>query len=290
MGHCLAAELVDRGVIEVTGADTRKLLQGLVTNDIETARDGRAIFAGLLTPQGKILFDFFIVPKGDGFLLEAPRASLGELVKRLNFYRLRAPVEIKEAAFKVAACWGGNPRPIEGAVALTDPRVPELGYRILLPQAAGIDMLGCGVATEQDYHAMRIAQGVPEGGRDYAYGDSFPHEALFDQLHGVDFKKGCFVGQEVVARMEHRGTARKRILPVEGDRQLPEISSEVIAGDVTVGSLTSVDGSLGLAQLRLDRVEHAYQAGEILRAGDAALSLRKPGWLSLSLPSPPVTA
>ena len=290
MGHCLAAELVDRGVIEVTGADTRKLLQGLVTNDIETARDGRAIFTGLLTPQGKILFDFFIVPKGDGFLLEAPRASLGELVKRLNFYRLRAPVEIKEAALKVAACWGGDPRPIEGAVALTDPRVPELGYRILLPQAAGIDMLGCGVATEQDYHAMRIAQGVPEGGRDYAYGDSFPHEALFDQLHGVDFKKGCFVGQEVVARMEHRGTARKRILPVEGDRQLPEISSEVIAGDVTVGSLTSVDGSLGLAQLRLDRVEQAYQAGEILRAGDAALSLRKPGWLSLSLPSPPVTA
>ncbi len=110
MSQCLAAELVDRGVIEVAGADVRKLLQGLVTNDIEMARDGRAVFAGLLTPQGKILFDFFMVPKGDGFLIEAPKASLGELMKRLNFYRLRAAVEIKEAPFKVVACWGGDAR------------------------------------------------------------------------------------------------------------------------------------------------------------------------------------
>ena len=110
MGQCLAAELVDRGVIEVAGAEARRLLQGLVTNDIETARDGRAIFAGLLTPQGKILFDFFLVPKGDGFLVEAPKASLGELLKRLNFYRLRAAVEIKEAPLKGVACWGGEPK------------------------------------------------------------------------------------------------------------------------------------------------------------------------------------
>jgi folate-binding protein YgfZ len=290
MGHCLAAELVDRGVIEVAGPDSRKFLQGLITNDIEAAREDRAIHAGLLTPQGKIVFDFFVVPHGDGFLLEAPRASLGELVKRLNFYRLRAPVEIKEAPFKVLASWGGDPRPIDGAVAFSDPRVSELGYRIFLPQAGRLDMLGCGAATESDYHAMRIAHGVPEGGLDFAYGDAFPHEALFDQLHGVDFTKGCFVGQEVVARMEHRGAARKRILPVEGDRSLPAIGSDVTAGDVSVGTLTSVDGRLGLAHLRLDRVEQAYQAGEILRAGEATLSLRKPGWLNLSLPSPRVTA
>ena len=127
MSQCLAAELVDRGVIEVAGADARKLLQGLVTNDIEMARDGRAVFAGLLTPQGKILFDFFMVPKGDGFLIEAPKASLGELMKRLNFYRLRAAVEIKEAPFKVVACWGGDadrprkarlPSPIHGFLSL----------------------------------------------------------------------------------------------------------------------------------------------------------------------------
>jgi folate-binding protein YgfZ len=290
MGQCLAAELVDRGVIEVAGAEARRLLQGLVTNDIETARDGRAIFAGLLTPQGKILFDFFLVPKGDGFLVEAPKASLGELLKRLNFYRLRAAVEIKEAPLKGVACWGGEPKVVEGAIAFVDPRAPELGTRVLAPQELSLDKIGCGSARENDYHAMRIAQGVPEGGRDYQYGDAFPHEALFDQLHGVDFKKGCFVGQEVVARMEHRGTARKRLIPVEGDRQLPAIGSDVLAGDTVVGSLTSIDGRLGLASLRLDRVEQAYEAGETLRAGEATLSLRRPGWLTLALPSPRVTA
>jgi hypothetical protein len=290
MGHCLAAELVDRGVIEVTGADARKFLQGLVTSDMDRARDGRALYAGLLTPQGKILFDFFLAPKGDGFLMEAPRASLGELVKRLNFYRLRAAVEIKAAPFKVMACWGGDPGLIDGVAVFTDPRAPELGLRVLLPEAMSLDILRCGAATEKDYHAMRITQGVPEGGRDYAYGDAFPHEALFDQLHGVDFEKGCFVGQEVVARMEHRGTARKRIVPVEGDRPLPAIGSDVTAGDIAVGSLTSVDGRLGLASLRLDRVEQAYQAGETLRAGETTLSLRKPGWFTLPLPQPRVTA
>jgi folate-binding protein YgfZ len=290
MGQCLAAELVDRGVIEVAGADAWKFLQWLITNDIETAHDGSAIFAGLLTPQGKILFDFLLVPKSDGFLVDAPKASLGELAKRLNFYRLRAAVEIREVPFKVLACWGGEPKVAEGAVVFADPRVPELGARVLLPQAVSLCKLGCSAVTEKDYHAMRIAQGVPEGRRDYAYGDAFPHEALFDQLHGVDFKKGCFVGQEVVARMEHRGAARKRILPVEGDRPLPAVGSDVLAGDAAVGSLTSIDGRLGLASLRLDRVEQAYEAGEILRAGEARLSLRKPRWLSLALPSPRVTA
>jgi folate-binding protein YgfZ len=161
---------------------------------------------------------------------------------------------------------------------------------VLAPQELSLDKIGCGSARENDYHAMRIAQGVPEGGRDYQYGDAFPHEALFDQLHGVDFKKGCFVGQEVVARMEHRGTARKRLIPVEGDRQLTAIGSDVLAGDTVVGSLTSIDGRLGLASLRLDRVEQAYEAGETLRAGEATLSLRRPGWLTLALPSPRVTA
>src|SRR4029450_9095010 len=115
------------------------------------------------------------------------------------------------------ACWGGEPISVEGAVAFADPRAPELGTRVLLSQAISLDKIGCGSVSENDYNAMRIAQGVPQGGRDYAYGHAFPHEAMFDQLQGVDFEKGCFVGQEVVARMEHRGTARKRILPVEGD-------------------------------------------------------------------------
>ena len=191
----------------------------------------------------------------------------------------------------MVACWGGEPKVAEGAIAFVDPRASELGTRVLLPQELSLDKIGCGSASENDYHAMRIAQGVPEGGRDYQYGDAFPHEALFDQLHGVDFKKGCFVGQEVVARMEHRGTARKRIIPVEGDRQLPAIGSDVIAGDTVVGS-SDLDRwqAWACASLRLDRVEQAYEAGETLRAGEATLSLRRPGWLTLALPSPRVTA
>src|SRR6185503_11181633 len=198
----------------------------------------------------------------------------------------RAAVEIAAApSLAVAAAWGGPPRLPEGAIAYADPRLPELGFRLLVPKATNAADLSCEPSSEADYQALRIGLGVPEGGRDYAYGDAFPHEALFDQLHGVDFKKGCFVGQEVVARMEHRGTARKRLIPVEGDRQLPAIGSDVLAGDTVVGSLTSIDGRLGLASLRLDRVEQAYEAGETLRAGEATLSLRRPGWLTLALPS-----
>src|SRR5262245_19860689 len=132
MGHCLAAQLVDRGVIEVSGPDARNFLQGLITNDIEKTCHGRAIHAGLLTPQGKILFDFFVVPKGDGFLLDAPRASLAGLVKRLGFYRLRASVEIRETPLKVVASWGGEPRVTEGAISFADPRTDALGIRALV--------------------------------------------------------------------------------------------------------------------------------------------------------------
>ncbi len=285
MSHCQATFLLDRAVLRVTGADAHKLLQGVITNNLDKAKDGTAIHAGLLTPQGKILFDFFVVAEGDGFLIEAAKDKVPEFMKRLGFYKLRAQVEIADAPeFAVAAAWGGAPNIPEGAIAFADPRLPDMGTRILLPAGADVGALGCAGAEEADYHAMRIKLGVPEGGRDYAFGDTFPHEALFDQLNGVDFKKGCFVGQEVVARMQHRGTTRKRIVPVEGDALL-KAGVEVEAAGLPVGPIGSVNGAFGLALLRLDRAEEAAAQGKPLTADGVTITLHRPAFAQFDVPA-----
>ena len=286
MSHCVAAILPDRGVVRVGGADASKFLQGLITSNMESARDGTAIHAALLSPQGKILFDFFVVPAADGFLLDSPRSAAGELAKRLGFYRLRAEVTItEESGFAVAAAWGEAPPAQGGVIAYPDPRLPDLGTRMLLPVGAGIEALSCSAGSDADYHALRIGLGVPEGGRDFIYGDTFPHEALLDQLHGVDFAKGCFVGQEVVSRMEHRGTARKRIVKVEGNAALPLPGTEVEAGGATIGRLGSVSGTSGLALLRLDRATEALASGKSLVAGGVSLRLVRPAFVRFDVPT-----
>jgi folate-binding protein YgfZ len=290
MSHCHASVLPSRAVVRVRGADARKFLQGLITNDIGKAREGEAIHAGLLSPQGKILFDFFVVADGGGLLLDVAKDKVGELVQRLNFYRLRAQVEIaQEPTLAVAAAWGSSPRLPDGVVAFADPRLAELGVRLLLTKA-DVTTLGCETASEADYHAVRIGLGVPEGGRDYAFGEAFPHEALFDQLNGVDFAKGCYVGQEVVSRMEHRGTARKRIVPVEGQAALPQSGTSVEADGVPVGALGSVSGTSGLALIRLDRAEAALAAGQTLDAAGIAVSLRRPAFARFAVPVTEVPA
>lgn len=284
MSHCRAALLSDRSVLRVTGEDAHKLLQGVITNNLDRAQSGTAIHAGLLSPQGKILFEFFVVTAGDGYFIEVVRDKAADLVKRLGFYRLRAKVEIAEAPeFSVAAAWDGEARAPAGAIAYGDPRLAELGVRLLLPSGETVAGLGCEAASEDDYHAMRIKLGVPEGGRDYDFGDAFPHDALFDQLNGVDFKKGCFVGQEVVSRMQHRGTARKRILPVEGDAPLKS-GAEIEAGDLPIGPIGSVDGVFGLALVRLDRVEDAVAKGKALMAGETRITLHRPSFASFEVP------
>ncbi|MGH6833652.1 MAG: YgfZ/GcvT domain-containing protein, partial [Methyloceanibacter sp.] len=268
MSHCHASLLASRAILRIGGADARKYLQGLITNDIGKAQGGHAIHAGLLTPQGKILFDFFAVPAGDGFLIDVAHDKADELLKRLTFYRLRAQVEIaEEPSLVVAAAWGGTPGKPKGAILYADPRLPDLDFRLLAPKGTSAADFGCEPALEDDYHALRIRQGVPEGGRDYAFGETFPHEALFDQLNGVDFAKGCYVGQEVVSRMEHRGTARKRIVPVEGKALLPSSGSNVEVDGVPIGTLGSVSGASGLALIRLDRAEEALASGKRLNAG-----------------------
>ena len=285
MGHCHASLLASRGVLRIGGAAARKYLQGLITNDISKAQGVDAIHAGLLSPQGKILFDFFALAADDGFLIDVAQDKAEELLKRLAFYRLRAQVEIvEEPSLAVAAAWNGTPRLPAGAILYADPRLPELGFRILAPRGTNAAEFGCEPAPEADYHTFRIRLGVPEGGRDYTFGEAFPHEALFDQLNGVDFTKGCYVGQEVVSRMEHRGTARKRVVPVAGEAALPASGTSIEADGIPVGTLGSVSGAAGLALVRLDRAEEALASGKPLNAGGIKIALRRPAFARFSVP------
>ena len=222
------ALLADRGVVRVTGEDAEKLLQGIVSNDMDLLATQPAIHTALLTPQGKILFEFFVVKTGDGYLLETARDKAADLAKRLNLYKLRAKVDIRDASddYRVLALWGASPHSFgetTGTVSFPDPRLPALGSRILAEARLAADIAAAtqGVdASPEDYHAHRIALGVPEGGKDYVLGDTFPHEADLDQLNGVSFSKGCFVGQEVVSRMQNRASVRKRVVPIEGEAPL----------------------------------------------------------------------
>ncbi|KQO53534.1 MULTISPECIES: folate-binding protein YgfZ [unclassified Methylobacterium] len=274
------ALLPDRAVIVIAGEEAASFLQGVVTCNIETLEPGEARLGGLLTPQGKILFDFLIWRSGDGFRLDCPADQAPALAKRLTLYRLRAKVTIAvDPTLGLAAAWGGA----EAAAAterLREGRLPALGERLVFAEGAfSAD------ATEADYHAHRIALGIPEGGRDFTYGDAFPHEALMDQLGGVDFKKGCYVGQEVVSRMQHRGTARTRIVPViSRDGEAVTSGAEVTAGARGLGTIGSVSGARGLAMLRLDRLADAVAAGEPVRAGAAILGVEKPSFATFAFP------
>lgn len=277
------ALLHDRGVVIVSGEDARGWLNNLVTCDVASLKPGEARLGALLTPQGKIIIDFLISESRDGsFLLDAPRALAPALAKRLTMYRLRAKIAIEDGSewAAVAARWGDE----AGAVGATDLRHPELGRRVILNRNEAGEREA--LASFDGYHAHRIALGIPEGGKDFAYGDTFPHEADMDQLGGIDFRKGCYVGQEVVSRMQHRGSGgRTRVAPViyEGGFAASE-GVEVKAGDRIVGSTGSNAGGRGLAKLRLDRVEEALAAGEKLTAGGIGLSLVKPDWATFKFP------
>jgi tRNA-modifying protein YgfZ len=287
-----ASLLLDRGVVKVDGADARRFLNGLFTSDIEALTPETPRFAALLTPQGKILFDGIIaaVPPADGtaLFIDCPRALALGLVERLNFYKLRAKVIVEDLSeiLAVLAVWGGTATTEYGLV-YPDPRLPALGFRVMVPphlaEAAAGD-LGASLGPAEAYEAHRIALGVPRGGVDFAYGDAFPHEADMDQLNGVDFEKGCYVGQEVVSRIEHRARARSRIVPVAYDEFAPEDGVPVMAGERAVGTMGSAAGGRGLAMLRLDRAGEALAAGATLSAGGVPLRLVKPDWARFAWP------
>jgi tRNA-modifying protein YgfZ len=274
------ALLPDRGVVSVTGEDARKLLSGIITNDIDLLDSQPAIFAGLLSPQGKILFEFFIAKTENGLLLDVISDKAGELVKRLVMYKLRAKAGIVDESADMAVVAGLGSELGARTVGFDDPRAPGLGPRCILLDArawGGPAMIAAdrGWSPPAAYHAHRIALGIPEGGKDYDFGDAFPHEANFDLNHGVSFEKGCYVGQEIVARMQHRGTVRKRIVRVLATVDLPTSRPDVSMGDVVIGRLGSVAGKMGLVTLRLDRAIEAIDQGQAITAGGIALEVDK---------------
>lgn len=276
MSSAKIARLTDRGVVSIDGADSEKLLQGLVTNEIEGLNAGEARYAGLLSPQGKILFDFFIVRTATGYLLDVAVGKAADLVKRLAMYKLRADVAITDVSpgFAVHAVWD------DGAAALTatrtcvnfkDPRHPSMGIRWLTkspppPDAQVVEL------AHIDYDALRVRLGVPEGGKDYDFGDAYPHEADFDLFNGVSFTKGCYVGQEIVARMQNKTVVRKRVVKISAATPLSS-GTDVCLGEIPIGRVGTVDGTHALAMVRLDRATDAQDKNQHLKAGSTTINV-----------------
>jgi folate-binding protein YgfZ len=290
--------LPERGVIALYGADRVAFLQGLISRDLEQITVDRAGYGALLTPQGKFLFDFMILRTGDALLLDAERARLPDLLRRLTMYRLRAKVELQDASgrYAVAAVLGddvarrfeledrpGACRPLGEGIAFIDPRLVRLGVRVLLPPATlgpTLEAQGFAPLEPEAYERVRITAGVPDGSRDLLTEKSTLLESGFEELHGVDFAKGCFVGQELTARMKYRGLVRKRLLPVVLKGPRPEPGTIIRLGEREAGEMrSSIDGR-GLALLRLDRIAEADQAGAPLSAGATEVVPVKPDWVN----------
>ncbi|HEY0219923.1 MAG TPA: folate-binding protein [Afipia sp.] len=288
-----AAFLPDRGIVKVSGADARTYIDNLITTDIDLLHPGLARFGALLTPQGKIIADFLVTQApdrlGGGLLFDCPKTLAQPFADRLGFYKLRAKVTVENVSdeFGVLAVWDGEP-PVKPDLTFADPRNAALGWRILVPLALAqnaADAIGAQMTDERAYEAHRIGCGVPRGGIDFIYGDAFPHETNMDRLHGVDFDKGCYIGQEVVSRMQHRGTARTRILPVTFDGSAPEPGTAITAGDKSIGTMGSSahsagqgqgEQNIGLALLRTDRASDALDAGLQLIASGIPILLVSP--------------
>ncbi len=294
-GYVLLAE---RGVLAVRGLEAVPFLQGLVSSDLNRITAEQAGYGALLTPQGKFLFDFILLRAADELLLDTERARLGQLLQRLTMYRLRSKVELEDVSerWAVAAALGdgvaarfdlpdrpGACRRLADGFALVDPRLPQLGVRVLLPPdriGPTLESLGLARLEPAAYEQARLTLGVPDGSRDLVVERSTLLESGFEELHGVDFAKGCFVGQELTARMHYRGLVRKRLLPVVLKGPRPEPGTIIRLGEREAGEMrSSVDGR-GLALLRLDRIAEAEQAGTPLSAGATEVVPVKPDWVN----------
>jgi folate-binding protein YgfZ len=267
--------LSGRAFLRLSGKDAETFLQALITTDLPSLPEGEIRPGALLTPQGKILFDFLICRDGaDAFLIETGAEQRDGLLKRLTLYKLRAAVDL--AAVKgdaVTVAWDAPE-----ADAPHDTRFAAAGVTVSRRPGAG------GTDAPALYDGLRIAAGLPESGRDYALSDAFPHDVLLDRSGGLSFRKGCYVGQEVVSRMQHRGTARRRPVIVKAETALPETGTELLAGGKPIGTLGTVSGPLGLAIVRLNRAADAMRTGTPITAGDVPVTLELPAWTGLGFP------
>ncbi|MYZ48153.1 YgfZ/GcvT domain-containing protein [Propylenella binzhouense] len=268
--------LHDRAILSVSGPDAAAFLQNIVTADVAAVGPEAPGYGALLTPQGKILADFLLHRQSEGFAVDLRADQAAGIAKRLALYRLRARVEIGPPAddLSVFAAWDGAE-----AGRPPDPRLAALGGRWVAPQASVF-----ADAEQEAWHRHRIALAVPEGGLDFVFGDAFPHDAAMDSLNGVAFGKGCYIGQEVVSRMRHRGTARRRIVAVHGEGPLPEPGAEIVAGERPLGRLGSSAGATGIGLVRLDRLREALDLGLPVRAGPEEVKLALPAWATYGWP------
>jgi folate-binding protein YgfZ len=262
----MLAHLPQRGVVAVSGADRVAFLNGLVSNDVALAAPGRAVWAALLTAQGRYVTDFFILYDDERLLLDAPLAAVPDLIKRLSRYRLRANVALDDVshALHVHAAWGGMPP--EVPITAPDPRLPQAGYRLLSETR---------LAGEDDYDAHRHGLGLPDGPPDLEPEKTLLLEAGFDELHGIDWQKGCYMGQELTARTKYRGLVKRRLVPVTLESAAPPPGTPVLAEGSEVGTIRSGAGAMALAMLRIDALRKP------LIAGSSLVTPRLPEWLKL---------
>jgi folate-binding protein YgfZ len=294
------ALLEDRGVLEIGGADRREFLQGLISNDTRKLSPSRALYAAFLTPQGKYLHDFFLAEVGEAIYLDGERARLPDLARRLSLYKLRAKVTLADVSdrFVAAVALGrdaaaklglsgerGAATPFASGIAYVDPRLDKLGVRLIVPRSgavAALEAAGLERTNPEVFDQARLAQGVPDGSRDLVIEKTILLEAGFDELNGVDWEKGCYIGQELTARTKYRGLIKKRLLPVTVQGPLPEPGTMIKLGDHEAGEMRSGRGDQGLALLRLDAVDEAAKSGAALLAGTARIVPTKPEWAKFS--------
>ncbi|MDR1826768.1 MAG: folate-binding protein [Methylobacteriaceae bacterium] len=280
MTGCL---LSSRGVLEVAGDDAATFLNAVSSCPVTRIEPGGAGFGALLTPQGKIVADFILFKQAETLcFLDVSLSALPELVKRLTMYRLRAKITVTDVSNLLAVFVGGE---TDAVPAAPDPRLAALGLRGL----AHVGQIAADSAAEDAYHAGRVRNGVPEGGRDFLWNDVFPHEVMMDLLNGLDFTKGCYIGQEVVSRMQHKTVVRTRTFTIRCGSPAPWTRGEpVMAGEKTIG--TAGDGRNGeaVALLRLDMLEAAHRGGipVTLRAAPVTLVLQP--WIPFGVAYEPV--
>lgn len=272
--------LSNRALVHITGEEAEKFLQAVITTDLGKLTADEVKPGALLTPQGKILFDFLISRIDNGFRLDLPKSIAADFAKRMMLYRLRAKAEISQLPESlISTSWHSDSPVPEGCVLKRDTRFPaKLNVMRIYGKADGTD-------DQTAWTKLRASHGIAEGEADYAYGEVFPHDINFDQTGGVDFPKGCFVGQEVVSRMQHRGTPRRRVLVATAEAGLPEKGTVITAGGREIGTLGSSAVGIGIALVRIDRVKQAIDSNTPILAGETAITLDLPPNVRFTFPT-----
>jgi folate-binding protein YgfZ len=297
--------LENRGLLHIFGADATEFLQGMISNDIDLVTPEKSVYAALLTPQGKFLFDFFVLrdQAGTGYLLDCDGARLPDLQKRLSMYKMRADVTLEDASADLAlvACYGddhsgltnggddtaGSTSAYGSGILFVDPRLAGLGVRIVLPRSdmeASLSAAGFVKASLEDQEAHRLSLGVPEAGRDVLIEKSFPLECNFDEMNAVSYTKGCYVGQEMTARTHHRATLKKRLLPVKITGHMPVAGTPIIHNEREVGEMRSGQGGQGIALIRLEYLsstDAASQPDDVFEIDGTTIQPWIPDWVDI---------